>query len=123
VAKLVGIARGPQWAGRDLLEKSPRATAYAELLREGGLEVYMTSDGRRKYLESTDQLGTDARTELYDLRADPAESRPLPLSEREPLRDEMARLREAARAAPLAREATAIDESAEERLRALGYLN
>ena len=71
----------------------------------------MTSDGRRKYLESTEKLGADARAELYDLRADPAESRALPLSEREPLRDEMARVREAARAAPLAREATAIDES------------
>lgn len=123
VAKLVGIARGSKWAGRDLLEKRPRATAYAELLREGGLEVYMASDGQRKYLESTEKLGADARVELYDLRADPAESRPLPPSEREPLREEMARLREAARAAPLAREATAIDENAEERLRALGYIN
>jgi hypothetical protein len=106
-----------------LLEKRPGATAYAELLREGGLEVYMTADGRRKYLESTEKLGADPRAELFDLRADPAESRPLSVSEREPLREELARSREAARAAPLAREATAIDESAEERLRALGYIN
>jgi arylsulfatase A-like enzyme len=123
VAGLVGLARGAKWAGRDLLEKRSGATAYAELMREGGLEVYMVSDGRRKYVESTEKLGTETRAELFDLRVDPAESHPLPLSESEPLRDEMARLREAARAAPLAREATSIDESAEERLRALGYIN
>jgi hypothetical protein len=35
----------------------------------------------------------------------------------------MARLREGARRAALPREATAIDENAEERLRALGYIN
>jgi arylsulfatase A-like enzyme len=123
VAKLVGIARGAKWAGRELLEKHAGATAYAELLREGGLEVYMTSDGRRKYIESTEKLGADARTELYDLRADPAESRALTLPASEPLRTEMARLREGARRAALPREATAIDENAEERLRALGYIN
>jgi arylsulfatase A-like enzyme len=123
VAKLVGIAPGPKWAGRDLLETRPRATAYAELLREGGLEVYMTSDGHRKYLESTEKLGAGARTEFYDLRADPTESRSQPLSERDPLREDMARFRAAARAAPLPREATSIDENAEERLRALGYIN
>lgn len=123
VAKLVGIAPDARWAGRDLLEKRSNATAYAELLREGGLEMYMASDGRRKYLESTDKLGADVRRELYDLRSDPGEERALPLAAREPLREVMERLREAARAGALAREATSIDHDAEERLRALGYVN
>jgi len=123
VAKLVGIARDPRWEGRDLLEKRRGAIAYAELLREGGLEIYMTSDGRRKYVESTDKLGADVRKELYDLRADPGETRALPSTAREPLSEEMERLREAARAGALAREATSIDDDAEERLRALGYVN
>lgn len=123
LARLLGIARGRQWVGRDLLEKRAGAMAYAELLREGGLEVYMTSDGRRKYIESVEKLGADVRAEVYDLREDPGEARPLPVPRNEPLREEMSRIRDAARAAPLAREATSIDESAEERLRALGYLN
>jgi arylsulfatase A-like enzyme len=123
LAKLVGIARNAQWIGRDILEKPARATAFAELLREGGLEVSMTTDGRRKYLETTEKLGAAMRPELYDLREDPLEAHPLTPPADEPLRAEMKRLREAARNAALAREATTIDESAEDRLRALGYIN
>jgi len=123
LAKLVGIARSANWAGRDLVAKHLSGPAYAELLREGGLEIYMTSDGREKYLETTEKLGAEMRAEVYDLRADPAEKHPLPPAVNEPLRREMTRIRDAARSGALTREATAIDENAEERLRALGYVN
>jgi arylsulfatase A-like enzyme len=123
LAKLVGITRGAQWTGRDLFESHAGGVAYAELLREGGLESYMTCDARRKYVETVDKLGAAARTELFDLRADPAESHPITPPANEPLQSEMARLREAAQRGALAREATAIDAGAEERLRALGYIN
>jgi len=123
LAKLVGIAPDPSWVGHDLLHPGSRGPAYAELIREGGLEAYMSSDGRRKYVEITETLGAEPRSELFDLKADPAESRTIPLPASDPLRDEMLRVRASARAAALAREATAIDESAEERLRALGYIN
>jgi arylsulfatase A-like enzyme len=123
LAKLVGIASSASWAGRNLVVRQSGVAAYAELLREGGLELYMTSDGRRKYVETIETLGAEMRAELYDLRSDPGEKRPLQPPTSEPLRAEMTRLRDAARRAALAREATAIDENAEERLRALGYVN
>jgi arylsulfatase A-like enzyme len=124
LARLTGITPARLWVGEDLLRPATEdPIAFSELLREGGLEVAMVSDGRRKYIETVDRLGTAPRAELFDLRLDPGEQAPRPPGDAEPLRDELARRKAAARTRALTPEATSIDPGQEERLRALGYLN
>lgn len=123
LASLAGLAPSPDWIGRDATRADGNGMVYAELLREGGVEITMVTDGKRKLVESIDAMGAQAREEVYDLRADPGEQRPSIPERDDPLRAELARLRDAARASALAREDTAIDDDSEERLRALGYIN
>jgi hypothetical protein len=74
----------PQMAGRDLLEKRPGATAYAELLREGGLEG-LHDGGRAPKNLSPPKARRRRACQAFSSRRS-AESRPLSVSEREPLR-------------------------------------
>jgi arylsulfatase A-like enzyme len=123
LAAMIGAPHDERWAGSDLRKLVRGRTAFGELIREGGLETRMVSDGKRKLVETVDALGAAPRSELYDLAADPTESRPEPAAATEPLVSELTRMGELARGHALARENVVLDESAEERLRALGYMN
>jgi arylsulfatase A-like enzyme len=131
VAALAGVSPESKWQGTNLFDRGADVTrdAYAELLREGGLESHMLSNGRLKLIESNEGLGTPLRSELYDLASDPGERRPLavlPADAAEGGRDlaaALASMREQARASALTRDTTAGNETNPERLRALGYLN
>ena len=123
LAAMIGAPHDERWAGTDLRKLVRGRVAFGELIREGGLETRMVSDGGRKLIESVDALGAAPHGAVYDLDADPGENRPLPVSDEAKLATELARLREVARGHALARENAILDESAEERLRALGYIN
>jgi len=102
---------------------TPR-TAYAELLREGGMEMYMVYQSGMKYLESTVGLGQELKHELYDVNKDPLETLNLASATVADWHARLSRLREDARRTRVAAStAPDIDSASEERLRALGYIN
>ena len=63
------------WRGANLAEISARRTAFAELIREGGLSSVMLFRDGKKYLETVHELGDDPVVELFDTAKDPTEKR------------------------------------------------
>jgi arylsulfatase A-like enzyme len=126
LAKLAGIAAQATWEGMSVDALVTERMAYAELIREGGLESYMGYRAGRKYIETTPALGQPAIPELYDLKADPGETKNLVErgEEEADLAATLAGMREQAGAKKVAgAQAVDLDDGARERLRALGYVN
>jgi arylsulfatase A-like enzyme len=125
LAKLVGLDRRPAWDGVDVGSLVSDRLAYAELIREGGFESYMAVRQLRKYIETSAGLGEPLRAELYDLASDPFEHANLGASSASAaeLADVLARLRRTAADKRVERAQVELDDAAEERLHALGYVN
>ncbi len=123
IAALLGLPADALWEGSILGAAPADRTAYAELIREGGLETYMIYRNGRKYLEIVDGLGASPRRELYDLDIDAREARPVVGSEDRDWQNQLAAIRESARSKRLAGGEALLDEAAQEKLEALGYLN
>jgi arylsulfatase A-like enzyme len=124
LVRLAGGQPDGTWEGEDLLALSPERTAYAELIREGGLESSMVYQRPYKLIEVVDALGAAPRVEFYDLASDPGERVSRDRPETGPWRAAKNAIRERA-ISKRGREQRLeqLDEAAEERLRALGYLN
>ncbi len=124
IAGLAGIVPPPATAGTRI-DADPGRHAYAELLREGGVEHYMLVEDDAKYIESRARLGEPVRTELYDRRSDAAERDNL--AEGAGDLDEWARkldaIRSGARGHRVEGSTRELDDEETERLRALGYVN
>ena len=130
VAAIVGAEANPTWEGRDLRDLPGDGAAYAELIREGGFESFMLYRDGSKYLESSGGVGEEKRAELYDVRADPAESKNLtesaPRAAVAGWAAELGEMRERAAAKAGTRAPSGqveIDEDARRKLEALGYFN
>ncbi len=124
IVRLAGGLPQPSWEGSDLRSLPSDRPAYAELIREGGLESFMLYRTPYKYLETVEALGESPRHELFDLASDPDERFPRNAAETTPWRTAVAATREAARSKRGTRQRHgAIDDAAEDRLRALGYVN
>jgi arylsulfatase A-like enzyme len=126
LAKLVGFGGRDTWEGVSVDALVIERMAYAELIREGGLESYMAYRGGRKYIETTPALGQAAVPELYDLKSDPGETKNLIMrgGEEPTLAAALAAMREQAGAKRVAgAQEVDLDEGAQERLKALGYVN
>ena len=121
IAALAGLKMPADLAGRSLLiadAETESRTSYFEamtaMLKRGWAPLTGVIDGRRKYID----LPLD---ELYDLNADPAESRNLVASSPQDVRTLTARLNEFGSELPVEQK----DESAEvrARLQSLGYVS
>jgi arylsulfatase A-like enzyme len=124
LVRLTGGQPDRSWEGEDLLSLSPERTAYAELIREGGLESSMVYQQPYKLIETVDAVGAAPRVEFYDLANDPGERLSRDQSEVSPLRAAKNAIR--ARATSKRgheQRLEQLDEAAEEKLRALGYVN
>jgi len=120
---ILALDANSEWEGKSLLRPDPRRAAYAELIREGGMSAYMIYRNGRKYLEYTETLGNPPRRAYFELDKDPRESRPLPAKRAQDLRRELDKLRADAESKKIDSSTTTIDHDAEDKLRALGYIN
>jgi arylsulfatase A-like enzyme len=132
VLESFGIPAPPSFEGKSLgsvlkgaaLAARP-AHSETELTRDGTLRVAIR-DGRMKYLLAVPRGGEPVRVvseELYDLRDDPREQRDLlPSPRAEPLRRAALAYIQGARAEAAAPNPAHLDAEAQEKLKALGYL-
>jgi arylsulfatase A-like enzyme len=101
------------------------AQSETELTRDGTLRVALR-DGQTKYLLAVPRVGEATRVlseELYDLREDPGEQKNLAPSPRaEPLRRAALAYIQRARAEAAAPNPAHLDAEAQEKLKALGYI-
>jgi len=92
-------------------------------VREGGYQSFALIGRRETYMETTRTLGAPLERELYDLTDDAAEHRNRWNDARADLVTALNKLREHARLHQFSSDAAEIDESTNERLKGLGYLN
>jgi arylsulfatase A-like enzyme len=132
VLEAFGIAPPPSFEGQSLLpvlKGAPvterPAQAETELTRDGTQRIAIR-EGRMKYLLAVPRAGEPLRVvreELYDLRDDPGEQKNLAPSPRaEPLRRAALAYVQRARADAAAPNPAHLDAEAQEKLKALGYL-
>jgi arylsulfatase A-like enzyme len=123
LADMLSLPNRADWEGRSLLLPDHDRSAYAELVREGGMSAFMVYRGNRKYIESVDRLGDPPRRSYFSLDKDPGELQPLPAERAEDLRKELESLRSKAESKRMDSSTTSIDDDAESKLRALGYVD
>ncbi len=113
----------PQVEGADLHAPAAERPIYSELTREGGYESYMLLRDSHKYIETRPSLGAGLEQELFDLQSDPGETRSQWSKDQAAWMTALAALRDRALAHRFEGGNAQIDEEADKRLRALGYLN
>jgi arylsulfatase A-like enzyme len=123
LADIVSLPGNSDWEGRSLLRPDPDRTAYAELVREGGMSAFMVYRGGRKYIESVERLGDPPQRSYFSLENDPGELHPLPIKRASNLREALKKMRNEAESKRMDSSTTSIDDDAENKLRALGYVD
>ncbi len=122
-----GVPTPQCFQGRDLFSDAKAPVAfYAQEDHEGNVLESVRSDRWKMILANEGNPRGLAPLELYDMQADPGESRNLAGEQPEVvarLKDDLEHLRTFAKSGAVTGQSGALDNASKERLRALGYVN